>query len=109
MKLNWKCNQKEQIIRGIDPRESAEVDVDLSALTPEQRILVAEGWQGTLVEMTATEIADGLAAEVAARKQKADDAQAALVERDCQARLDIEAAVLSTQTYSAIEHGVRVE
>ena len=65
MKLKLKCDNQEQIRRGIDPRDEIEVDVDLTALTPPQRAKLADGFSGLLVE--------GTCAEVAAELQRAFD------------------------------------
>ena len=60
MKLKWKCDSQEQIRRGIEPRDEIELDIDLTALTPQQRAKLADGWSGRLVEGTLAEVASEL-------------------------------------------------
>ena len=56
MKVKWKCDTKEQIIRGIEPCEEKEVEFDLEELTLQQRIELAEGKTGLFVEGTVDEL-----------------------------------------------------
>lgn len=78
MKVTVKGNIAEQIKRGIEPQESMVVDVDLSALTEEQRGVLAKGDALTIVESTQSAVADALQAIL--------DAERARVEQEAEAQ-----------------------
>ena len=70
MKLKWKCDQREQIKRGIEPLDDMEIDINLADLTPEERVELAEGWTGLFVEGTTEEVKTQLQALVLEKKKK---------------------------------------
>ena len=70
MKLKWKCDQREQIKRGIEPLDDMEIDINLADLTPEERVELAEGRTGLFVEGTTEEVKTQLQALVLEKKKK---------------------------------------
>ena len=70
MKLKWKCDQREQIKRGIEPLDYMEIDINLADLTPEERVELSEGWTGLFVEGTTEEVKTQLQALVLEKKKK---------------------------------------
>lgn len=78
MKLTWYCDKQAQIRAGVEPRDMAEVDIDLASLTPEQReILAAGGWAGKLIHATPEEVREQLQARIEElARQEAEFAEA---------------------------------
>ena len=73
MKLKWKCDQREQIKRGIEPLDDMEIDINLADLTPEERVELAEGWTGLFVEGTTEEVKTQLQALILEKKKKEEE------------------------------------
>lgn len=77
MKITVRGNQQQQIIDGVEPFETAEVDVALDALTPEQRVILAGNPTLTVVRANA----ESVVAELQRRVDEAAAQQAREVER----------------------------
>ena len=73
MKLEWKCNQPEQIKQGVEPAETVTVEVNLADLSLEQRTLLAAGWKTLLVLGTPEEVSELLTAEVSKRAEAEEE------------------------------------